>query len=213
MAALTELKLSKALDWAYEKASEGLLNMDSAVELAECYLKKHPGNRVNAANALIRSQNVKSIASGFVTGLGGLAVMPVTIPMSLASVLYIQVRMIMAIAIIGGYDIKDDKVKSLVFACLAGNTAREILKEAGVQMAQKLVLRKVIANISKDVIIRINRMVGFRLLTKFGSKGVINLGKGVPVVGGVIGGIIDGVWTNQTGNMAVKWFMEGDLNK
>jgi hypothetical protein len=38
------------------------------------------------------------------------------------------------------------------------------------------------------VITKINQKVGFRLLTKFGSKGVINLGKMVPLTGGIIGG-------------------------
>ena len=202
-AALTESKISKTLDWVYEKASEGLLNMKSAAEIAELYSKKYPGNSLAAANALIRAQNAKSIASGFITGLGGLITMPVTIPMNLASVLYIQVRMVMAIAIIGGHDVKETQVKSFVLACLAGNKARELLKDAGIQIAQKFVLK----SISADVILRINRMVGFNLIAKFGGKGVIKLGKAMPLLGGVIGGAIDGVWTNQTGNMAVKYLI------
>ena len=37
----------------------------------------------------------------------------------------------------------------------------------------------------------INQKVGFRLLTKFGTKGAVNLVKLVPVAGGIIGGVID----------------------
>jgi uncharacterized protein (DUF697 family) len=201
---LTESKISKTLNWVYEKANDGLLNMESAAEMADLYMKKYPNSRLEAANALIRAQNMKSAVSGFITGLGGLITMPVAIPMNLASVLYIQVRMVMAVAIIGGHNVKEDKVKAFVFACLAGNKARELLKEAGVQIAQKFVLQ----SLSADVILRINRMVGFNLIAKFGGKGVIKISKAMPILGGAIGATIDGVWTNQTGNMAVKWFVE-----
>jgi len=201
---LTESKVSKTLNWVYEKASDGLLNMESAAEMADLYMKKHPDSKLAAAKALIRAQNVKSAASGFITGLGGLITMPIAIPMNLASVLYIQVRMIMAVAIIGGHNVKEDKVKAFVFACLAGNKARELLKEAGVQIAQKFVLQ----SLSADVILRINRMVGFNLIAKFGGSGVIKMSKALPILGGAIGATIDGVWTNQTGNIAIKWFVE-----
>ncbi|MDR2595308.1 MAG: EcsC family protein [Fibromonadaceae bacterium] len=201
---LTESKVSKTLNWVYEKASDGLLNMESASEMAELYMNKYPGNKLAAANALIRAQNVKSAASGFITGLGGLATMPIAIPMNLASVLYIQVRMVMAVAIIGGHNVKEDKVKAFVFACLAGNKARELLKEAGVQIARNFVLQ----SLSADAILRINRMVGFNLITKLGGSGVIRISKAMPILGGAIGATIDGIWTNQTGNIAVKWFVE-----
>jgi uncharacterized protein (DUF697 family) len=203
---LTESKVSKTLNWVYEKASDGLLNMESAAEMAELYMKKYPNNKLAAAKALIRAQNVKSAASGFITGLGGLATMPIAIPMNLASVLYIQVRMVMAVAIIGGHNVKEDKVKTFVFACLAGNKARELLKEAGVQIAQNFMLQ----SLSADAILRINRMVGFNLITKLGESGVIRISKAMPILGGAIGATIDGVWTNQTGNIAVKWFVNDD---
>jgi len=111
--------------------------------------------------------------------------------------------MVMAIAIIGGHDVKEDRVKAFVFACLAGNKARELLKEAGVQIAQNFVLQ----SLSADAIIRINRMVGFNLITKLGESGVVRISKAMPILGGAIGATIDGIWTNQTGNIAVKWFV------
>jgi uncharacterized protein (DUF697 family) len=201
---LTESKVTKTLNWVYEKASDGMMNMESAAEIADLYMKKHPGNKLAAANALIRSQNIKSAASGFITGLGGLATMPIAIPVNLASVLYLQIRMVMAVAIIGGHNIKEDNVRAFVFACLAGNKAKELLKEAGVQIAQNFVLQ----SLSADVILRINRMVGFNLIANLGESGIIRVSKAMPILGGIIGATIDGVWTNQTGNMAVKWFVD-----
>lgn len=44
-----------------------------------------------------------------------------------------------------------------------------------------------------EMIKQINKRVGFRLVTKFKEKGVINLGKCIPIIGSIIGGTIDAV--------------------
>lgn len=44
--------------------------------------------------------------------------------------------------------------------------------------------------------------MGFRLLTKFGEKGVINLGKAIPLIRGIVGATFDSVATNTIGNVA-----------
>ncbi|WP_313644725.1 EcsC family protein [Stenotrophomonas sp.] len=197
---LTESKVIAALDWAYEKAVNGVAGLDSAQEIAQGY-KKPNQTPYEQANSLIRWQNAKAGTSGFITGLGGFLVMPVTIPANLASVMYVQIRMIAAIAHLGGYDLRDDKVKTLVYSCMAGNAAKDILKDVGIQIGKK-VTQNAIKNISKSTITAINRRVGFRLLTKFGEKGVVNLGKAIPLLGGVIGATFDITSTNLIGNIA-----------
>lgn len=158
------------------------------------------------ANSLIRWQNTKAGTSGFLTGLGGIITMPVTIPANIASVMYVQIRMIAAIAHIGGHDIKDDRVKTLVYACLTGNAAKDIIKDAGIVIGTKITTNA-IKSISGKTLIEINKKVGFRLFTKFGEKGVINLGKAVPLVGGIIGGSMDSIATNTIGNIARGTFI------
>lgn len=96
----------RALDFAYDKAVNGVVGMDSASEIAESYMKVE-GSKIDQANSLIRWQNTKAGTSGFLTGLGGIIVMPVTIPANIASVMYVQIRMIAAIAHLGGHDLKD----------------------------------------------------------------------------------------------------------
>ena len=184
-----EGKIMPVLDWAYDKAVNGVAGLDSASELAESYMSKG-GSRVDQANSLIRWQNTKAGTSGFVTGFGGVITMPVTVPASISSVLYIQVRMIAAIAHIGGHDVKDDCIKTLVYVCLTGNGAREILKDAGVVIGNKLTIGA-IKRISGRTLVKINQRVGFRLLTKFGEKGAINLGKAVPFAGALVGATVN----------------------
>lgn len=202
---LTETVIMKTLDYAYDKAVNGVSGFDSAQEMAENYMAKG-GKKIDMANSLIRWQNTKATTSGFLTGLPGVIAMPITIPANIASVLYVQVRMIAALAHLGGHDVKDDKVKSLVYLCLAGNGAKDIIKDVGIVIGKKVATQSV-KNISGKTITAINQKVGFRLLTKFGEKGAINIGKAIPVLGGVIGGAFDLVATNTIGNIARNTFI------
>ena len=59
---------------------------------------------------------------------------------------------------------------------------------------------------------KINKAVGFRFLTKFGTKGLINIGKMVPLVGAVIGGGLDFVETKTIADRAYKMFILGDFS-
>ncbi|MFC6477484.1 EcsC family protein [Pseudomonas asuensis] len=151
--------------------------------------------------------NTKAGTSGFVTGLGGVITLPVAIPANVASVLYVQLRMISAIAYLGGHDPKDDRVKAMVFTCLAGNAAKDILKDVGIVVVNKVAMNS-IKKISGETIKRINQAVGFRLVTKFGSTGVINLGKAVPILGGLISAGFDSFTTNTVGNVARDIFID-----
>jgi len=208
--ALTHSKLPQALEWAYEKAVDGIPGTVTANALAEEYLSNH-ANPVDATNSLIRWQNTKAATSGFLTGLGGALTLPVSIPANILSVMYLQLRMITAIAYIGGHDPRDDRVKALVFTCLAGNAAKDILKDVGIVLVNKLAI-STIQRISDITLTKINQAVGFRLLTKFGSTGVINLGKAVPIFGGLVGATFDSLTTNTVGNVARDVFV-GDGSK
>ncbi len=202
---LTKNILISSIDWAYDKAVNGGPLLDSAQEIAQTYLSG-VGTLHEKTNSLIRWQNTKAGTSGFLSGLGGLITMPVTIPANLASVIYVQLRMIAAIAYMGGHDLRNDQVRTLCYACLTGNAMAEIIKEVGIRIGQKLTVQT-IKNISRATIVEINKKVGFRLLTKFGEKGIVNLGKAIPLIGGIIGGGIDLITTNTIGNIARDTFI------
>ena len=202
---LTESKIMDVLNWSYDKAVQGVAGLDSAYDLADDYLKQE-GSLHAQANSLIRWQNTKAGTSGFLTGLGGIITLPVAIPANVASVMYVQIRMIAALAHMGGHNLNDDRVKSLVFVCLTGNAAKDILKDVGIVVGKKLA-ENAIKNISGKTITAINKKVGFRLLTKFGEKGAINLGKAIPLFGGIVGATFDSVTTNTVGNIARDTFI------
>lgn len=202
---LTQSTIVKAMDWAYDKAVAGIGGFDSAEDIAADYLKQN-GSLRDKANSLIRWQNAKAGTSGFVTGLGGLITLPVTLPANITSVLYVQIRMIAAIAKMGGYDLKDDRVKSLVFCCLVASSASDVLKQTGIAIGNKLALNA-IKNISGATLKQINQKVGFKLFTKFGEKGLVNFGKAIPLLGGVVGALFDVFSTNTIGNVVRDTFL------
>ena len=197
--------MQNVLDWGYDKAVNGVPGLDSAKELADDYLNED-GSLSEKVDSLIRWQNTKCATSGFITNLGGLITLPVAIPANVSSTLYVQLRMIAAIAYMGGYDLKDDKVRALVYLCLCGNEAKEITKDFAIQVGKNFATQ-FIRSISVKTINQINKAVGMRLITKFGEKSLISLGKSVPIVGGIIGGTIDGIACNTIGNVAKRTFI------
>ena len=199
----------KGIDKIYNAVVDGSVpGTDSAAELGQSYLEKY-GNPRDAANALVRWQNTKAAVDGAVSGLGGVVTMLATLPVNVASVIFIQVRMVAAIAYIGGVrDFKDDRLQTMVKCCLLGESVTSVARKAGVEIIQKVALKKLMPMITGKMLTKINQAVGFRLITKFGSKGIINLGKGIPFLGAVVGAVFDGVTTNMVGNAAIETFID-----
>ena len=104
-----------------------------------------------------------------------------------------------------------DKTQTFVYACLAGVSLNKVVKQAAVVFGVK-VCNTLVKKLPAKVLTKIKQKVGFRFITKFGTKGLVNLGKLVPVVGGVIGGTLDFAETKVLANRAVKWFVENDFS-
>lgn len=80
--------MSNLLDTCYEKVIDGIRRLDTPEELAQRYLSKH--NDIDEAiDDFVTFQKAKCMTSEFLTGLGGIITLPVTIPVNLASVLYV----------------------------------------------------------------------------------------------------------------------------
>ena len=198
------------LDKLYENSVQGIAKVSPPIDiLAEDYLRKSRDTD-SAAKKFINYQIAKCTTSGFIAGLGGLITLPIAIPANISSVLYVQMRMVACLAYMGGYDTRSDQVQTLVYACLAGISVDQILKSVSIQFGTKLTT-SLVKKIPGTVLTKINQRVGFRFITKFGSKGLINLGKAVPVVGGIIGGGFDLAETRIIANRAYKMFIIGNL--
>lgn len=188
------------------QAIEGFGPLKSARELADDYRNdnRYSSDR-ERVDALIRWQASKNAATGFVNGLGGVLTVPVAIPGSLAASWMIQANMIAAIAELGRHDSRSDQVQTAIRLCLFGNALTEIGKDYGIKIGGKLA-NVAVKMVPGKVLIETNKKVGFRLLTKFGTKGAINLVRLVPLAGGVIGGGVDGTACYVVGRRAKRLF-------
>lgn len=208
-ALITEEQMMEVLDKCYEKAMNGLPGSKPCEALAKEYMEKYK-TPTEAAKKLIEVQVVKCTTSGFITSLGGLITLPVAVPANVASVLYVQIRMIGALAVLGGYDLKNDEVQTMVYLCLVKSSVADICKSAGIQVANKMTV-SMLKKLPGKVLTKINQKVGFRLITKFGEKGIVNLVKLVPIAGGVVGGSVDLVGTKMVADKAYKAFLQNEI--
>lgn len=197
------------LDKCYDGAINGFKGSKSCVQLAEEYLEKYSDPKI-AAEKFVEWQVLKCTTSGFVTGLGGLITLPVTIPANVASVIYVQMRMIGTMAVLGGHNLHDDEVQTLVYITLVKQSITDICKQTGIKVANKVSL-SMLKKLPGTMLTKINQKVGFRLLTKFGQTGVINLSKMVPILGGIVGGGVDFFDTKSIAKKAYDVFLLNNL--
>lgn len=176
----------------------------SAKDVADEHLATYT-DADRAIQKLIATHTRLAAASGFVTGLGGVAALPVTIPAALAGLYILAGRMSSAIAYMRGYDIDSEEVRSAVLVSLLGSSGAEVLKRTGVEIGRKSTAAA-FQRIPGRALIEINKKVGYRLVTKAGEKGVINLSKLVPFVGAPVGAAVDALGCRTIATYALKTF-------
>lgn len=190
--------ISSILDWAYDKAITGVPGLDSAGELADEYRKKE-GTLEERIDALIKWQSVKCATAGFLTNVGGILSIPVGLSANLTSVIFMQLRMVAAIADLKGYNLHDERVKAMAMVCLCGKSANELVKGGIKAVGRRLLVREV----PKEAIKKSQASVSAKLASKIG----VNAGSRViPIASGVISGLLDAAFTRGIGEIAKKAF-------
>ena len=179
--------------------------LKGAVVVAEEHLAAAGGDRQEAERRLVTTHVRLASGSGFVTGLGGIATLPVTVPAAMAGLYVIATRMVAGIAHLRGYDVDTEEVHSAILVSLLGSAGAATLKRAGVEVGKKSTAAA-LKKLPGRVLIELNKKVGYRLVTKAGEKGVVNLSKLVPLVGGPIGAAVDGVSCKSIATYAMRTF-------
>ncbi len=207
---ISQEDIMKLLDSRYEKCLNGIPNVSPKVEdMADDYLHKHK-TKEEACKAMIKNQILKCTTAGFIAGFGGIIAMPVAISANVGSVLYVQMCMIACTAYMADFELNSDQTQTFVYACLAGVAVNELIKKAGIEFGIKFA-NGIVKKVPGKVLTKINQKVGFRFITKFGTKGIVNISKLIPGVGAVIGGGLDFAETKVIANRAYKWFFEGNF--
>lgn len=195
----------RLLNWAYDRALQSAPGISSAEELAREFLAG-PGTLPEKVDHLIRWQCAKAGAVGFLTGLGGLVTLPITIPGDLAAVTYLHIRMAVAIAIMAGHDPQSERVRTFAFLALVGNSLTAVLKEAGIEAGRR-VAATLAERLSAEVFVKLQQRVGSRVAAQTTTKGAARVSRLVPVAGGLVGGAINAFATRAVGKAAKRIFL------
>jgi hypothetical protein len=170
---------------------DGAGRFKSARQIAEEHRTHYVDVEVAIAKVIATHARVVT-ATGFATGLGGIALLPVAIPTDVATFYAYAGRCAAAVAYLRGYDIESDEVRSVVLLSLVGAGGVAAASKAGVELGTKTAMAA-LKKLPGKALIEINKKVGFRLITKTGTTGVVNLGKLVPFVGGGVGATVNAV--------------------
>jgi hypothetical protein len=64
---------------------------------------------------------------------------PVILPLNVTSVLFIQTRLVAALACLGGHRLSDERIRSLAGLCLCGNAAKALFQEMATRVVEQWV--------------------------------------------------------------------------
>ena len=209
-ASKTVAKVGRQLQRLTQRAVEegvGPLTGSAAYAEARMSANSHGEHDPEAAiRRVVRESVAASGAQGFVTGVGGLAAMPVTLPANVAGSLVINARMVGTIAHLRGYSLSNPHTQAMITLVAAGSSAQSAISAFGVKVGQQAAMQA-IKKLPISVVNQVNKRAGFYLVAKYGSqRSAITLVKAVPAVGGLVGGGVDAALTASIAKAAKKVF-------
>jgi uncharacterized protein (DUF697 family) len=181
-----------------------LPGFEGAEALAAEYAKRH-SSIDEAVKALIAWHSRVAATAGFVTGCGGFIVLPLALPANIAGTLYLQTRLVAAIAHLHGHDIRHPRVRMLVLACLSGSKAADTLRDAGVRFGTRLG-RDAVGWAAPALFNKSRHVHHLAALGAAGSRSIAGLGRFVPLLGGVVAAGFDAALTQMIGRTAHRVF-------
>ncbi len=164
-----------------------------------------------AIRVIIRESVAAAGTAGFVTGLGGLLAMPVTLPANMVGNLAINARMVGAIAHLRGYPLDDPHTRTVILLTVAGSNLQAAASRLGMAIGEQ-VAKESIKAIPVAVLRQINARAGVFLVAKYGTqRSAVTLARAIPVAGGIIGGSVDAALTGVIGKAAKRAFAGDSL--
>lgn len=187
---------------ALDRAIRGVGPLDGAALAAEKQLDEQRGD-VDAAIREVIENNVRLAgAQGFLTNIGGLVTMSVTVPANIAGLALLQCRMVAGIAHLRGYDLEDKRTRNAIMASLLGEERLlNLIKKKKVPGTPMALATAPVHDPNLDDIMA--NEVASELLTRIAGKRLATtVGRRVPVVGGLVGAGTDGYATWRIGRYA-----------
>ena len=143
-------------------------------------------------------------AQGFLTNIGGLVTMVVSVPANVTGLVMVQLRLHAAIAHVYGHDLDDLDVHAAILTTLLGHDQTERLVRKGELPGNARWLVKG-ADHGPETVERVAAQVAATLVGFLGGKQVATMvGKRIPLFGGVVGAASDARATRRLGRDAAR---------
>ena len=184
--------------WLYDRAVSGIAGIESAETLAQRYYTDARGDVRLAVKNLIYWESIKAGSSGFLSGVGGVVALPVTLPLNITSVLFLQTRLVAAIASLGGHRLSDERIRALAGICLCGNAAKALLQDLALQALDR---------VSDSMLEHASQRAPAMLAARAGVVTCQSMARLLPLAGGIVSGAVDVTSTRTIGHIARSTFL------
>ena len=192
---------------ALAKAISGVGPLPAAAAAADKQLEQNDGDVARATHDVIENHVRYAAAPGFLTNLGGLVTMAVTIPTNITGLALIQCRMAAGIVHLRGYDLDDPRTRAAILACLLGEermlamVRKRELPGTPMEIAES-------STYAREVDVVLANEVASELITRAAGKRVATqVGRRVPIVGGAVGAGTDAFTTWRVGRYVEREFL------
>lgn len=139
-------ELKRAIEWAYQASIQGVDGQESAAELAESH-HRVVQTSFEMADEIAQWQVERTTIANYFDVLAEQLQVPEDLPQPLTTFLYLQLRILAAIAYGGGRDdLRDPLVQALVFSSMLKNNQPQALQAGGLPtdfVATRSALKKV----------------------------------------------------------------------
>lgn len=198
---------ASAIHQALDRAIKGVGPLPGAASAAEKQLREQHGNVDHAVREVIENNVRMAGAQGFVTNLGGLVTMALTVPTNITGLALLQCRMVAGIAHLRGYDLDDPRVRDAILESLLGEErVLALIKSKRLPGTPMALATAPVHDPHLDTLLA--NEVAQELVTKIaGKRAATIVGRRVPVVGGLVGAGTDGFSTWRIGRYVDREFL------
>jgi len=180
-----------------ERAIDGGGPFQGAARAADAKLVAADGDVDAAVKALSDSHVRMSGIQGFVTNVGGLVTLAVSIPANITGLALLQCHLVAGIAHLRGYDLADPRVRTAGLVCLLGeDSVGSLVKRKKLPGGPMLLATSPVHDPRLDEMIAAE--VTTELLGKVGGRrAALFVGRRVPLLGGGVGAVTDALSTRS----------------
>ncbi len=187
-----DLALARPVQLLLAVGIDGQGPLASAFELAEA-ARTSSRTTEEAVAKVSRTTVVRGgIAGGFVTGLGGYSSARLAVPVNVVEFYVQAARMVGAIAILRGHDVRQTQVRKTVLHTLVATQTGSVLVKVVSESRGSALPRKLLGFLPSGALLVANKALGFWVLRAMIQRLFGYLGRRTPLIGGIAVAFTDG---------------------